>query len=144
MKFVVGLSFDEYREFLLIGFRKNFHGILPSYVLNMSYEELIKAGFVIDEIYPRCMGKNLTDPRDVAYFLAKVFNYRNTQLILHNNVEARKHGVDVSKYKMLINNTKNGSVDVQSKENFDKIVPSEEAVSYMRRFVNDFMEKEPV
>jgi hypothetical protein len=45
---------------------------------------------------------------------------------------------------MLINNTKNGSVDVQSKENFDKIVPSEEAVSYMRRFVNDFMEKEPV
>jgi hypothetical protein len=145
MKFVVGLSFDEYREFLLIGFRKNYNPILlPNDVLNMSYEELRNDGFVIDEIYPRCMGKNLTDPRAIADFLAKVFDYRNTQLLLTNNEHAQYYNINTKECKMLINSNKNGKVTESAKENFDKIIPNEEAVSYMLRLVINFMKKESV
>jgi predicted DNA-binding WGR domain protein len=110
----------------------------------MSYEELIKAGFVIDEIYPRCMGKNLTDPRDIAVFLAKVFDYRNTQLLLKNNERARYYNINTEEHEMLINSNKNGKVTESAKENFDKIIPNEEAVSYMLKRLDIFMEKEPV
>jgi hypothetical protein len=43
---------------------------------------------------------------------------------------------------MLINGSKVGIVEESAKKNFDKIVPSEEAISYMLDFVNNFIEKE--
>jgi hypothetical protein len=142
MKSVIGLSSEEYHTFLMSNFRETFSGILPYHVLGKSYAQLRNDLFVIDEIFPRCEGKHLENPNEIAFFLAKVFNYRNTQMILHNNVEARRHGVDVKKYKMLINCTKSGAVYTGAKENFDEIEPSREAVSYMLTFVNDFMRRE--
>ena len=44
---------------------------------------------------------------------------------------------------MLINGSKGGIVYAGTKENFDEIEPSREAVSYMLKFVHDFIEKEP-
>ena len=143
MKSIVGLSCEEYKGFLMDDFRVTFSGILPDQVLGKTYPELRNDLFVIDEIFPRCEGKHLNNPSEIALFLAKVFNYRNTQLIIHNNVEARKHGVDVKKYKRLINGTKIGIVYAGAKENFDKIEPDQEAVSYMLTFVKNFMKGEP-
>ena len=143
MKFVVGMTLDEYHCFLMDDFRKKFECILPDDVLSQTYSQLRNDSFVIDELYPRCQGQHLVDPHDMAVFLAKVFNYRNTQLLIHNNVEARKHGVDTERYKMLINGSKGGIVEYSAKENFDEIEPSEEAISYMMEFVNRFIEKEP-
>ena len=94
-------------------------------------------------MYPRCEGQHIEDPYEIAIFLAKVFNHKNTQLIIHNNVEARRHGVDPKKYGMLINGSKGGIVYAGTKENFDEIEPSREAVSYMLKFVHNFIEKEP-
>tara|TARA_B110000977_G_C10776760_1_gene376929 strand:+ start:172 stop:642 length:471 start_codon:yes stop_codon:yes gene_type:complete len=143
MKSVVGLSSEEYKGFLMGDFRETFSGILSDQVLGKTYSELRNDSFVIDEIFPRCQGKHLKDPAEIAIFLAKVFNYRNTQLLLHNNVEARRHGVDPKKYGMLINGSKGGIVYAGTKENFDEIEPSREAVSYMLKFVHNFIEKEP-
>ena len=44
---------------------------------------------------------------------------------------------------MLINGSKGGIVERVARDNFDKIVPSSEAVSYMLDLVNTFIEKEP-
>ena len=143
MKSVVGLSSEEYKGFLMGDFRETFSGILSDQVLGKTYSELRNDSFVIDEIFPRCQGKHWKDPAEIAIFLAKVFNYRNTQLLLHNNVEARRHGVDPKKYGMLINGSKGGIVYAGTKENFDEIEPSREAVSYMLKFVHNFIEKEP-
>jgi hypothetical protein len=84
----------------------------------------------------------MKDPNEIARFLAKVFNHQNTQLILHNNEHARQFGVDIDQHQMLINGSKGGIVEHVARENFDKIVPSSEAVSYMLDFVNTFIEKE--
>lgn len=143
MKHVIGMGLDEYHNYLVGDFQKNFIEILPYEMLNKNFEELRAEKFVIDEIFPRCEGKHLVDTRDIAIFLAKVFNYRNTQLLLHNNVEARKHGVDTKQFKMLINSSKNGSVCPGAENKFNQIEPSEEAISYMLEFVNRFIEKLP-
>jgi len=143
MKHVIGMGLDEYHNYLVGDFQKNFIEILPYEMLIKNFEELRAEKFVIDEIFPRCEGKHLVDTRDIAIFLAKVFNYRNTQLLLHNNVEARKHGVDTKQFKMLINSSKNGSVCPGAENKFNQIEPSEEAISYMLEFVNRFREKLP-
>ena len=143
MKHVIGMTLDEYHIYLVGDFQKNFIEILPYEMLIKNFEELRAEKIVIDEIFPRCEGKHLVDPHDTAIFLAKVFNYRNTQLLLHNNVEARKHGVDTKQFKMLINSSKNGSVSPDVENKFNQIEPSEEAISYMLEFVNRFIEKEP-
>ena len=143
MKHVIGMTLDEYHNYLVGDFQKNFIEILPYEMLIKNFEELRAEKIVIDEIFPRCEGKHLVDPHDTAIFLAKVFNYRNTQLLLHNNVEARKHGVDTKQFKMLINSSKNGSVSPDVENKFNQIEPSEEAISYMLEFVNRFIEKEP-
>tara|TARA_B100000497_G_scaffold102618_1_gene117188 strand:+ start:1817 stop:2794 length:978 start_codon:yes stop_codon:yes gene_type:complete len=143
MKHVIGMGLDEYHNYLVSDFQKNFNEILPYEMLIKNFEELRAEKFVIDEIFPRCEGKHLLDPRDIAIFLAKVFNYRNTQLLLHNNVEARKHDVDTKQFKMLINSSKNGSVCPDAKNKFNHIEPSEEAISYMLEFVNRFTENLP-
>ena len=143
MKHVIGMTLDEYHIYLVGDFQKNFIEILPYEMLIKNFEELRAEKIVIDEIFPRCEGKHLVDPHDTAIFLAKVFNYRNTQLLLHNNIEARKHGVDTKQFKMLINSSKNGSVSPDVENKFNQIEPSEEAISYMLEFVNRFIEKEP-
>ena len=143
MKFVVGMTHDEYHKFLVSNFQKTFIEILPYDTLIKNFDELRAENFVIDEMYPRCEGQHIEDPHEIAIFLAKVFNHKNTQLIIHNNVEARRHGVDPKKYGMLINGSKGGIVYAGTKENFDEIEPSREAVSYMLKFVHDFIEKEP-
>ena len=143
MKSVVGLSSEEYHCFLRDDFRKKFKCILPDDVLSQTYSQLRNDSFVIDEMYPRCQGKHLKDPDDIAIYLAKVFNYRNTQLLIHNSNHARRLGVDTKQYKMLINGSKGGIVEYSAKENFDEIEPSHEAISYMLEFVNRFIEKEP-
>ena len=143
MKHVIGMTLDEYRNYLVGDFQKNFNEILPYEMLVKNFEELRAEKFVIDEIFPRCEGKHLVDPHDIAIFLAKVFHYRNTQLLLHNNVEARKHGVDTKQFKMLINSSKNGSVCPDAENEFNQIEPSEEAISYMLEFVNKFIENLP-
>ena len=143
MKHVIGMTLDEYHIYLVGDFQKNFIEILPYEMLIKNFEELRAEKIVIDEIFPRCEGKHLVDPHDTAIFLAKVFNYRNTQLLLHNNVEARKHGVDTKQFKMLINSSKNGSVSPDVENKFNQIEPSEEAISYMLEFVNRFIENLP-
>lgn len=143
MKHVIGMTLDEYHNYLVGDFQKNFNEILPYEMLIKNFEELRAEKFVIDEIFPRCEGKHLVDTHDIAIFLAKVFNYRNTQLLLHNNVEARKHGVDTRQFKMLINSSKNGSVCPDAENKFNQIEPSEEAISYMLEFVNGFIENLP-
>ena len=143
MKHVIGMTLDEYHNYLVGDFQKNFNEILPYETLIKNFEELRVEKFVIDEIFPRCEGKHLVDPHDTAIFLAKVFNYRNTQLLLHNNVEARKHGVDTKQFKMFINSSKNGSVCPDVENEFNQIEPSEEAISYMLEFVNKFIENLP-
>jgi hypothetical protein len=140
MKHVIGMTLDEYHNYLVGDFQKNFNEILPYEMLIKNFEELRAEKFVIDEIFPRCEGKHLVDTHDIAIFLAKVFNYRNTQLLLHNNVEARKHGVDTRQFKRLINSSKNGSVCPDAENKFNQIEPSEEAISYMLEFVNGFIE----
>jgi len=143
MKHVIGMTLDEYHNYLVGDFQKNFNEILPYEMLIKNFEELRAEKFVIDEIFPRCEGKHLVDTHDIAIFLAKVFNYRNTQLLLHNNVEARKHGVDTKQFKMFINSSKNGSVCPDAENKFNQIEPSEEAISYMLEFVNGFIENLP-
>jgi hypothetical protein len=141
-KLIVGLPIHEYHTFLENRFRQTFRGILPQEVLDKKYHQLCEDNYVLDEWYPRCEGKHLKDPNEIARFLAKVFNHQNTQLILHNNEHARQFGVDIDQHQMLINGSKVGIVEESAKKNFDKIVPSEEAISYMLDFVNNFIEKE--
>jgi hypothetical protein len=144
VKTVVGLaSIQEYHRKLENDFRETFETLIDSSYINKNYLELGRDKFVIDEMYPRCEGKHLKDPDDIAIFLAKVFNHKNTQIIIHNNNHARRLGVDTKQYKMLINGSKRGTVEESSKENFSKIIPSDGAISYMLNLVNTFIEKEP-
>ena len=117
--------------------------MIDSSYIKKNYLELERDKFVIDELYPRCEGKFSKESYDIAYFLATVFNYKNTQLIIHNNNHARELGVDTERYKMLINGSKGGTVEESAKEKFSKIIPSDGAISYMLKFVHDFIEKEP-
>jgi predicted chitinase len=117
--------------------------LIDSSYIDKSYIELEREGFVIDERYPRCEGKGLRNPDEIAHFLAKVFHHNNTQLLIHDNKHARILGIDTNQHKMLINGSKGGIVERVARENFDKIVPSSEAVSYMLDLVNTFIEKEP-
>jgi len=144
VKTIVGLtSVQEYHRKLENDFRETFETLIDSSYINKNYLELERDKFVIDELYPRCEGKFSKESYDIAYFLATVFNYKNTQLIIHNNNHARELGVDTERYKMLINGSKGGIVEYSAKENFDEIEPSHEAISYMLEFVNRFIEKEP-
>lgn len=142
LKTVIGLPIQEYYSFLENRFRQTFHGILPPEVLEKQYHQLCDDGFVLDEWYPRCEGKHLKFPIEIAVFLAKVFNYQNTQLLLRDNPYARNYGIDTHLYKELINGSKGGIVCPNAKTNFDMIEPSEEAISYMLTFVNNFMKME--
>ena len=144
VKTIVGLtSVQEYHRKLENDFRETFETLIDSSYINKNYLELERDKFVIDELYPRGEGKFSKESYDIAYFLATVFNYKNTQLIIHNNNHARELGVDTERYKMLINGSKGGTVEYSAKENFDEIEPSGEAISYMLKFVNRFIEKEP-
>ena len=144
MKTVVGLpSVYEYQRNLEDGFKEQFKGVVDSSYIEKSYVELEREGFVIDEVYPRCEGRPLRNPVEIAHFLAKVFHHNNTQLLIQDNKHARKLGIDTNQHKMLINGSKGGIVERVARENFDKIVPSSEAISYMLDLVNTFIEKEP-
>jgi len=145
VKDIVGLpSIYDYHRNLEDGFRKTFSDLIDSSYIDKGYIELEREGFfVIDEIYPRCAGKRLRNPDEIANFLAKVFHHNNTQLLIHDNKHARILGIDTNQHKMLINGSKGGIVERVARENFDKIVPSSEAVSYMLDLVNTFIEKEP-
>lgn len=144
LKMVVGLaSVEDYHRNLEDNFRRTFTGLINSSYMEKSYLELVREGFVIDERYPRCEGKGLRNPNEIAHFLAKVFHHNNTQLLIHDNKHARILGIDTNQHKMLINGSKGGIVEHVARENFDKIVPSSEAVSYMLDLVNTFIEKEP-
>ena len=142
LKTVIGLPIQEYQSFLENRFRQTFHGILPPEVLEKQYHQLCVDGFVLDEWYPRCEGKHLKYPIEIAVFLAKVFNYQNTQLLIRDNPHARNYGIDTRLYRELINGSKGGIVCRGAKTNFDMIEPSEEAISYMLTFVNNFMKLE--
>lgn len=143
-KFVVGLpSIYEYHDYLEYRFRQTFRGILSQEVLDKNYHQLCEDGFVLDEFYPRCEGKELKNPHEIAYFLARVFHYRNTQLLIRDNNHARELGIDTDQYKMLINGSKGGVVEDVAKENFKLIVPNDSAISYMLDLVNTFIENEP-
>ena len=144
VKTVVGLTYvQEYHRKLENDFRETFKTLIDSSYINKNYLELERDKFVIDELYPRCEGKHLKDPVEIAIFLANVFNHKNTQLIIHNNNHARRLGVDTRQYKMLINGSKGGTVEESAKQNFSKIIPSDGAISYMLNLVNTFIEKEP-
>ena len=144
VKDIVGLpSIYEYHRNLEDSFRKTFSDLIDSSYIDKSYIELEREGFVIDERYPRCKGKGLRNPDEISHFLAKVFHHNNTQLLIHDNKHARILGIDTNQHKMLINGSKGGIVERVARENFDKIVPSSEAVSYMLNLVNTFLEKEP-
>ena len=144
VKTVVGLpSVYEYQRNLEDGFKEQFKGVVDSSYIEKSYVELEREGFVIDEVYPRCEGRPLRNPVEIAHFLAKVFHHNNTQLLIQDNKHARKLGIDTNQHKMLINGSKGGIVERVARENFDKIVPSSEAISYMLDLVNTFIEKEP-
>ena len=144
VKDIVGLpSIYEYHRNLEDSFRKTFSDLIDSSYIDKSYIELEREGFVIDERYPRCEGKGLRNPDEIAHFLAKVFHHNNTQLLIHDNKHARILGIDTNQHKMLINGSKGGIVERVARDNFDKIVPSSEAVSYMLDLVNTFIEKEP-
>ena len=142
MKFVVGMTYDEYHKFLVSNFQKTFLEILPYDTLIKNFEELRAENFVIDEMYPRCKGQHIEDPHDIAIFLAKVFNHKNTQLLIGDAANARDLGVDEKRYMMLINSSKNGLFYPDAENNFNRIEPSEGAISYMLEFVNRFIEKE--
>jgi hypothetical protein len=143
VKTVVGLaSVQEYHRKLENDFRETYETLIDSSYINKNYLELERDKFVIDELYPRCEGKHLKDPVEIAIYLAKVFNHKNTQLIIHNNDHARRLGVDTKQYKMLINGSKGGTVEESAKENFRKIIPSDSAISYMLNLGNTFIEKE--
>ena len=144
VKTIVGLtSVQEYHRKLENDFRETFETLIDSSYIKKNYLELERDKFVIDELYPRCEGKFSKESYDIAYFLATVFNYKNTQLIIHNNNHARELGVDTERYKMLINGSKGGTVEESAKEKFSKIIPSDGAISYMLNLVNTFIEKEP-
>jgi hypothetical protein len=144
LKTVVGLaSVEDYHRNLEDNFRRTFAGLINSSYMEKSYLELEREGMVIDEIYPRCEGKDLKTHYEIAYFLAKVFHYKNTQLLIRDNNHARELGVDTNRYKMLINGSKGGAVEESAKEDFKLIVPSDSAISYMLDLVNTFLEKEP-
>ena len=144
LKMVVGLiSVEDYHRNLEDNFRRTFGGLINSSYMEKSYLELEREGMVIDEIYPRCEGKDLKTHYEIAYFLAKVFHHKNTQLLIRDNNHARKLRVDTNRYKMLINGSKGGAVEDAAKEDFKLIVPSDSAISYMLDLVNTFSEKEP-
>ena len=144
VKTIVGLtSVQEYHRKLENDFRETFETLIDSSYIKKNYLELERDKFVIDELYPRCEGKFSKESYNIAYFLATVFNYKNTQLIIHNNNHARELGVDTERYKMLINGSKGGTVEESAKEKFSKIIPSDGAISYMLNLVNTFIEKEP-
>lgn len=142
MKFVVGMTRDEYHKLLVSNFQKTFLEILPYDTLIKNFEELRAENFVIDEMYPRCKGQHIEDPHDIAIFLAKVFNHKNTQLLIGDAANARDLGVDEKRYMMLINSSKNGLFYPDAENIFNRIEPSEGAISYMLEFVNRFLEKE--
>jgi hypothetical protein len=144
VKDIVGLpSIYEYHRNLEDRFRKTFSDLVDSSYMEKSYIELEREGFVIDEIYPRCEGKGLRNPDEIAHFLAKVFHHKNTQLLIRDNNHARKLRVDTNRYKILVNGSKGGAVEESAKEDFRLIVPSDNAISYMLDLVNTFLEKEP-
>ena len=138
MQTVVGMSHDKYLEFLHERYRCMFSGLVPESEFQKTPLELFDSDLVIDEFYPRCAGKGLTDPSEIATFLAKVFNYANTQYLLRNGTHARKLGVAPEMNKMLVNNRKGGTICEEARRNFDMIVPAPEAVDYFRSVVEDF------
>lgn len=136
METVVGMRSKAYLQYLSDGFIKNFSGILPEYELSQTPESLYTK-YVIDEYYPRCAGKGLTSHLDIAHFLAKVFNYKNTQLLLKDGEQATLMGVPKHN-KILINGKKGGTICYDAYENFKTIIPSKNAIDYFYKFVIEF------
>jgi len=54
----------------------------------------------------------------LQFFLAKVFNHKNTQLLIGDAANARDLGVDEKRYMMLINSSKNGLFYPDAENNF--------------------------
>tara|TARA_A100001234_G_scaffold213913_1_gene216988 strand:- start:463 stop:981 length:519 start_codon:yes stop_codon:yes gene_type:complete len=137
---VIGMTYDEYLIYMRDRFVSTYDGILPEHELSLTPEQLlIESKYVIDEFLPRCYGKKFKNNRnDISIFLAKVFNFKNTQYLIRNKDHAVTLGVDVNEHRHLINDCKNGSILSAALENFEKIVPSEAAVAYFNDVVMKF------
>jgi hypothetical protein len=137
---VIGMTYDEYLIYMRDRFISTYEGILPEHELSLTPEQLlIESKYVIDEFLPRCYGKKFKNSRnDISIFLAKVFNFKNTQYLIRNKEHARTLGVDVNEHRYLINDCKNGTILPDVLENFEKIVPSDAAVAYFNDVVMKF------
>lgn len=138
LRTVVGMSCEKYMEFLHQQYRRMFSGLVSESEFQKTPRDLFESALVIDEFYPRCAGKGLTDPTEIATFFAKVFNHANTQYLLRNGTHARKLGVNPDLNKMLVNNRKGGVICEEARRNFDLIVPTPEAVAYFKKVVEEF------
>ena len=135
---VIGMSYESYLKYLHEKYHCMFFGILPESEFHKTPHELLDSDLVIDEFYPRCAGKGLTDPNEIAVFLAKVFNHANTQYLLRNGTHARNLGVNPELNKMMVNNRKGGVICEEARLKFDMIVPTPEAVAYFKKVVDEF------
>ena len=135
---VVGMTYDKYLIYMRDRFVSTYEGILPEHELSLTPEKLIESKYVIDEFLPRCYGKKFKNRNDISIFLAKVFNFKNTQYLIRNKDHAVTLGFDVNEHMHLINDCKNGSILSDALENFEKIVPSDAAVAYFNDVVMEF------
>jgi hypothetical protein len=135
----VGMTYDEYLIYMRDKFVSTYDGILPEHELTLTPKQLIESNYVIDEFLPRCYGKKFKNSRnDISIFLAKVFNFKNTQYLIRNKEHAKTLNVDVNEHRYLINDCKNGTILPGALENFEKIVPSDAAVAYFNEVVMKF------
>jgi len=130
---ITGMSCQEYKSHLHRKWLKTFSGILSKSTLTMGIEELFACNFyALDEWYPRCAGRPSVEHGLLAQarFLAAAFSAENTQMLINKKDHAEHLGVSKEKYPHLINGVKVGKIYPDSKDNFMKIKPSNDAVEF--------------